>query len=260
MVLDQNLSEDALFDGKLRFYQPEKGYRVAIDPLFLAASVPARPGEHILDVGAGTGAALLCLLARVPECRLIGIELQRDLFNIAKKNIEANHVDQQAEMIAGDLARLPPRLQAASFDHAMTNPPFLSPDTSTAPPLRQRAGAHVESNLNLEDWLRMSILMIRDGGSLTLIHRAERLGNILQAIEGQLGDIVVYPLWPKNDGRPAKRVLVQGWKGTKGPLKLAPGLVVHEDDGRYSPIATSVLRAGKAMPLRPPRQEPTTHA
>ena len=260
MALDQVLSEDALLGGQLRFYQPEKGYRVAIDPLFLAAAVPARPGEQVLDVGAGTGAALLCLAARMPECRLIGIELQRDLFNIAKKNIEANRFDQRAEMIAGDLARLPPRLQAASFDHVMSNPPFLSPEASTAPPIHQRAGAHVESNLNLEDWLRMSILMLRDSGSLTLIHRSERLGDILKAVDGQLGDIVVYPLWPKNDGRPAKRVLVQGWKGAKGPLKLAPGLVVHEDDGRYSPMATSVLRAGKAMPLRPPRQEHVPHA
>ena len=252
---DQDLSEDALLDGQLRFFQPEKGYRVAVDPLFLAAAVPAASGDSVLDVGAGTGAALLCLAARLPECRLTGIELQRDLLRIATKNIEANGLSQRAEMIAGDLARLPPRLTAASFDHVMTNPPFLHTDSVSAPPDLQRAGAHVEGNLDLEGWLRASVIMIKKGGSFTLIHRAERLGEILQTLEGLLGNVVVYPLWPKADGRPAKRILVQGWKGAKGPMKLAQGLVVHEADGRYSTLANGVLRAGKAMPLRPPRQE-----
>lgn len=257
---DPDLSEDALLGGKVRFHQPKQGYRVAIDPIFLAAAVPAKPGDNILDAGAGTGAALLCLAARLPECRVTGIELQRDLLRIAATNIEANGFNQQAEMIAGDLGRLPPRLAAASFDHVMTNPPFLTADMATAPPERQRADAHVEGNLDLEGWLRGCLVMLRNGGCLTLIHRTERLGDILSGLSNKVGDIVVYPLWPKADGRPAKRVLIQGWKGAKGPLKLAQGLVVHEADGRYSTTANAVLRGGKAMPLRPPRQERQNHA
>ncbi len=255
MVDDQDLSEDALLGGKVRFFQPERGYRVAVDPIFLAAAVPAKPGEQILDVGAGTGAAMLCLASRVPDCRLIGIELQRELLRIANRNIEANGLAQRAEMIAGDLGRLPPRLMAASFDHVMSNPPFLAGDAATPPPVQQRADAHVEGSLDLAGWLRSSLLMLKNSGCLTVIHRADRLGELLGAIEGKVGDTVVYPLWPKADGRPAKRVLVQGWKGARGPLKLAQGLVVHEDDGRYTTIAAEVLRAGKGLPLRPPRQE-----
>ncbi|MGI9436456.1 MAG: tRNA1(Val) (adenine(37)-N6)-methyltransferase [Geminicoccaceae bacterium] len=259
-MVDQDLSEDALLGGQVRFFQPERGYRVAIDPIFLAAAVPMQGGERILDAGAGTGAALLCLAARMPDCRLVGIELQRELLRVAATNIEANGFSQRAEMIAGDLGRLPPRLTAASFDHVMTNPPFLTSDAATAPPDRQRAEAHVEGGVDLEGWLRGCGVMLKNGGCLTLIHRTERLGEILHALDGQIGDIVVYPLWPKADGRPAKRILVQGWKGSKGAMKLAQGLVVHEADGRYSTTANNVLRGGMAMPLRPPRQERRAHA
>jgi len=255
MVDDLALTEDALLNGKVRLFQPEKGYRVAVDPVFLAAAVPAEPGERVLDVGAGTAAAMLCLAARLGDCKLIGIELQRDLLKIANTNLDANGLQHQAEMIAGDLARLPPRLMAASFDHVMSNPPFLSADNATVPPIEQRAGAHVESTLDLEGWLKGCLMMLKNGGSLTLIHRADRLGELLSALNGKIGDTVIYPLWPKSDGRPAKRILVQGWRGAKGPLKLARGLIVHQDDGRYTNQAAAILRNGQAMPLRPPRPE-----
>ena len=255
MVNDPSLSEDALLGGKIRFFQPEEGYRVAVDPIFLASAVPAEDGEQILDVGAGTGAALLCLATRMPGCRLVGIELQRDLLRIANTNIQANGFEQRAEMIAGDLATPPPRLMAASFDHVMTNPPFHPADTSTASPSRQRADAHIEGKLDLAGWMKNCLMMLRNGGCLTVIHRADRLGELLAAIDGSVGDAVIFPLWPKGDGRPAKRILIQGWKGAKGPLRLAQGLIVHEDDGSYSEVANSVLRTGNALLLRPPRAE-----
>ena len=222
MVDDLDLSEDALLGGSLRFFQPENGYRVAVDPIFLAAAVPAEQGEQILDVGAGSGAAMLCLAARMPSCRLVGIELQRDLLRIANANIEANGFAKRAEMIAGDLAKLPPRLMAASFDHVMTNPPFQSADAGTASPVRQRADAHVEGQLDLTGWLKGCLLMLKSTGCLTIIHRADRLGELLSAIDGKIGDTVVYPLWPKADGRPAKRILIPGVEGCQRAAQARP--------------------------------------
>ena len=120
------LTDDRLLGGRVRFSQPTHGYRVAIDPVLLAAAVPAQPGERVLDAGAGTGAASLCLAARVPRCRIVGLELQRPLQRIASQNVTQNEFDGQVEMIEGDLQRPPPRLAAATFDHVMTNPPHLA--------------------------------------------------------------------------------------------------------------------------------------
>ena len=240
MTLD--LTQDRLLGGRVSLNQPAHGYRVAIDPVLLAAAVPARAGERVLDAGAGTGAASLCLAVRAPGCQVIGIELQRGLQRIAAANVVQNQLGDRVEMLAGDLVRPPQHFARGSFDHVMTNPPHLAAPAASAPPLPERAIAHVEGAVLLDDWLRACLRMLSPGGTLTLIHRAERLGDILASLGGSLGALVVYPLWP-GQGRPAKRVLVQGRKGSRAPLVLMPGLILHEE-GRLSAAAEAVLRHG----------------
>jgi tRNA1(Val) A37 N6-methylase TrmN6 len=245
-----DLTLDRLLGGRVLLSQPARGYRVAIDPVLLAAAVPARAGERILDAGAGTGAAALCLAVRVPDCQVVGIELQPALQQIAAHNVAQNRLAEWVEMLAGDLVRPPPRLAWGSFDHVMTNPPHLAAPATSAPALAERAIAHVESTVPLADWLRACLRMLKPGGTLTLIHRADRLGDILAALGGALGAIAAFPLWP-GQGRPAKRVLVQGRKGSRAPLALMPGLSLHQEGGRLSEAADAVLRHGEALRLRP---------
>jgi tRNA1(Val) A37 N6-methylase TrmN6 len=243
------LTADHLLGGRVRLDQPAEGYRVAIDPVLLAAAVPAAAGESVLDAGAGSGAATLCLAARVPGCRIVGLELQRPLQRLASDNVRQNEQGGRVEIIAGDLGRPPPRLVGASFDHVMTNPPHLAAASASAPPGAMRAQAHVEQALELAGWLAGCLRMLRPGGLLTLIQRADRLAEVLSALAGPTGDLVVFPLWPRAGARPAKRILVQGRKGSRGPLRLAQGLVLHEPDGRYSATAEAILRHAKALPL-----------
>jgi tRNA1(Val) A37 N6-methylase TrmN6 len=247
-VVDQ-LTDDRLLGGRLRFSQPASGYRVAIDPVLLAAAVQPLPYHRVLDAGAGTGAASLCLAARVPECRILGLELQRDLHRIASQNVTDNGLDRRVEMIRGDLEQPPPRLSAASFDQVMTNPPYLPAGEASPPPDRERATAHVETTVDLAAWLAACLRMLKPDGHLTLIHRADRLAEILAALLGRTGDVIVFPLWPAADGRPAKRVLVQARKGARGPLRLASGLVLHDADGSFGGVAQGVLRDGLELDL-----------
>lgn len=243
-----DLTDDHLLGGRVRFSQPARGYRVAIDPVLLAAAVTPMPYQRVLDAGAGTGAASLCLAARVPECRILGLELQRDLHRIASHNVTRNQFDRRVEMIQGDLQRPPPRLSAASFDHVMSNPPHLAAE-ETPSPHRERALARAETSLDLAGWLAACLRMLKPDGHLTLIHRADRLDELLAALLGRAGNVVVFPLWPAADGRPAKRVLIQCRKGARGPVRLVPGLALHERDGGFSAAAQAVLRDGLALDL-----------
>ena len=250
----EQLTDDRLLGGRVRFSQPAHGYRVAVDPVLLAAAVPARPGERVLDAGAGTGAASLCLAARAPDCRIVGLELQRPLQRIASHNVAQNGWDGRVEMVAGDLERPPPRLAAASFDHVMTNPPHLPAAATSASPNRQRALAHAETSLDLAGWLAACVRMLRSGGRLTLIHRTDRLNEVLAALLGRAGDVIIFPLWPAA-GRPARRVLIQARKDARGPLRLVPGLALHAAGGGFCPWVEEVLREGKALPLNEGEQD-----
>jgi tRNA1(Val) A37 N6-methylase TrmN6 len=251
--VSDDLTLDRLLGGRVSLSQPARGYRVAIDPIFLAAAVPVVAGERVLDAGAGTGAAALCLAVRVPGCKVVGIELQRRLQQIAAANVAQNGLGERVEMLVGDLVQPPPRFAWGSFDHVMTNPPHLAAQGASAPPLAERAIAHVEGAVPLAAWLQSCVRMLRPGGMLTLIHRGERLGEVLSALGDGLGGLVVFPLWPGDPQKPAGRVLVQGRKGSRAPLALMRGLVLHQEGGRLSAAAEAVLRHGEALVLRDER-------
>jgi tRNA1(Val) A37 N6-methylase TrmN6 len=243
--LSELSTRDGLLGGRVRLVQPETGYRSAIDPVLLAAAVTAIAGDHVLDAGSGTGAAALCLAARVPGCRIEGIERDGGLVALAR----ASAVDSEAEVTfnAGDLAAPPAEIREIAFDHVMSNPPFLGIGRGTPPPEPGRRAAHVES-LDLAEWLAACRCRLRPGGRLTLIHRADRLVEIMAGLGQGFGDIAVFPLWPRADAPTARRIIVRARKGARGPATLCRGLVLHEPDGGYSEAAEAILRRAGPLP------------
>lgn len=244
---------DGVLGGRLRIRQPVDGYRAAIDPVLLAAAVPAKAGEQVLDVGCGVGTAGLCLATRVDGVRVSGIDLQRDLAALAAANARDNGLAGRVDFMAGDLLRPPPRLAAGTYDHIMANPPFVAAGRGNPPPDPGKAVAAVEGEARLADWLRFCLAMVRPKGSVTVVHRADRLDELLALMRQGLGALTVFPLWPGGtpaaDGRPkpAKRIIVSGRKGIAAPLSLLPGLVLHTADGTYTDEAERVLRDGAAL-------------
>lgn len=254
-------TEDRLLGGRVVLAQPAAGYRAAIDPVLLAAAVPARGGETVLELGCGVGAAALCLLARVPGCRVVGLELQPALVVLAHRNAVGNGVDDRLAAVEGDLRDPPAALLAlaptpAGFDQVMLNPPFLPAGRHTPPSDPMAATACQENTAELAQWIAAAYRRLRPGGGLTLIHRADRVDDVCAALAERFGAVELIPLWPKA-GQPARRVLVRARKGSRAPATLSSGLVLHQADGRYTAAAEAVLREAAALTLPP--DQPTGH-
>jgi len=234
-------TEDTILDGTVRLRQPAAGFRAAIDSVLLAAAAPVADGERVFEPGAGVGAAALCLARRVAGAHVTGIEAAAGLVRLAGDNIRLNGMAGRVEIMAGEVGQaLPPRV-SPPFDHCIMNPPFLDAGRANPPPDPGRAAALVEGDGGLAPWVACARRVLRHKGIVTVIHRADRLDDLLAALAPHFGDIVLYPLWP-HEGEYARRVIVRGRKGTRGPLVLAAGLVLHRPGGAYTETADAALR------------------
>ncbi len=245
---------DDFLGGCIAVVQPRSGHRAGSDAVFLAASVPARAGERVLDAGAGAGVAGLCLLARVSGVHVTAVEIDQQLVALAERNAAQNGFGGQFRAIAADLTSRGKVLSDAGlkregYHHLIANPPFYAETRVRAAPDAARRTAHVMLEGGFRAWVRFFAAMARPNGLLTLIHRPDCLGELLALLDGRFGGITVFPLYPKA-GEAATRIIVQAKKGSRAGLSLLPGLVLHEADGRYTEAAEAVLRGGASLDLR----------
>jgi tRNA1Val (adenine37-N6)-methyltransferase len=250
MFAEEELSDDKFLCGRLRLLQPLKGYRAATDPVLLAAACPANPGESVLDLGCGAGAAALCLGLRVQGLSLAGLEVQADYADLARRNAARNGI--AFEVQEGDLARIPKVLRR-DFDHVIANPPYYAPGGSPSPIPGRAKAMQVETPL--ADWVAAATRRLRPGGWLTLICGADGLPQVLAAMGSKLGSAAVLPLAAR-EGRPALRIILQARKGGRAAFRLLPPLVLHAgaahdgDRESYTAEANAVLRDGADLVAR----------
>ncbi|MEZ5667531.1 MAG: methyltransferase [Alphaproteobacteria bacterium] len=241
-------TDDRLLGGRVSLRQPRRGYRAAIDPVLLAAAVDARRGATLLDAGLGTGAAALCLLARRPDLRVIGIEADPAACALAEDNARANGVADRLQVRCAELDAATRAMAAAGEAVAgvLTNPPYLPAGWADPPAVAGRRAAHVEG-LDLAAWTAACARTLRRRGALTLIHRADRLDDAVAALAGAgFGEIAVLPLWPK-PGADAGRVILRARHGIRAGARLLSGLVLHRPDGTYTDEAQAILRDAAAI-------------
>lgn len=235
--------DTTILGGRVKVKQPAQGgLRVTMDTVFVAAACPAKPGDHIGDLGAGTGAAGLCVAARVGNVKLGFVEIQADFAALALQNAALNEIE--ADSATADI-----RGHKAQYDHIVCNPPYQDESAHDASPdeKRQKAVGRQGDEATLADWIACASRCLKARGSLSIIHRSDALDDMLIALRAQgFGAIEIWPLAPYAN-KDATRVVLRAFKGRKTKLKLHPAIVLHEGVEKYSAAATEILSHGKAL-------------
>ena len=246
---DAELSTDAFLGGRVQLRQPINGYRAGVDPVILAASLPAKPGQSVLELGCGGAPGLCCLGARVPDLQLTGLEIQPGYAELARANLALNGLT--GNVLIGDVESPPPALRALRFDHVMANPPYLRATGRRGSDAADRELA-LAGQTPLRDWVATAARRVKPGGTVTFIQRADRLPELMTAFEACMGSLECLPLSARA-GRAPGLVLMRGRKDGKAPFRLHATLHMHANDVHmrdaddYAEYFSAVLRGGQAL-------------
>jgi tRNA1Val (adenine37-N6)-methyltransferase len=246
------VTHDHLLKEAVRITQPVDGYRVGTDAVLLAASVSTDNGR-ILDMGAGVGGVALCIAHRLAGVQITAVEKDTDIAELADINITDNGFSSRIRLIKGDVTTMPAVL-AASFDHVVSNPPYHDV-RGTRPRNRARALAHMGEDTSLEDWVKAAIWAAKPRARISFICRADRAAELITLFETHgAGETLIFPLWPRH-ASPAGRVIIQVRRGVEGPGAILPGLVMHNDKGGFTEMASRIMVGDALFVIHPARPQ-----
>lgn len=235
-----------MLDGRIRLRQAASGYRAGMDAALLAAACDIPEGGRVIEAGCGVGGALLAAASRRPGARFVGLERDAAAADLARQNVTLNDLADRVTIVEGDVERGFRALDLPPFDAVISNPPYFDDPAALRAPAPEKSGAWMADG-GLAAWTGFCLKAVREGGTITLIHRADRLADLLALLAPKAGSFKIRPIHPFADA-PAKRVIVRAIKTGKAPLVLLPALVLHErDGGRHTAAAEAILRGQAAL-------------
>jgi len=245
------VTEDAFLGGKLRLRQPKSGHRAGHDAMLLAAATPACPGDRVVDFGAGVGAAGLAVATRVAGLKLVLVEIDEGLAALARANARENRIAAEThalDVTSGAESFASAGLAPDSADVVLMNPPFNDASRHRASPNKARGIAHIAAAETLEEWVHAGRRILRSGGNLAMIWRADGLTDVLAALGRGFGSLVILPVHA-DAVSPAIRLLVRATKGGRAPTRLLAAFVLNDETNRPTPAARAILAGERPLPL-----------
>jgi tRNA1(Val) A37 N6-methylase TrmN6 len=250
-------TKDSFHRGGFEIVQPKDGHRAGLDCLLLGASLPKNPVGMLADLGAGCGAAGLAALNLSRDIDLVGIELNDIMFNFLQRSIDlpsnarfkSRVKTRQADVTKSGTARLEQGLEDNAFDYVIMNPPYNT-ENHRPPADSLKAEAYMMGDGGLDAWFRTAAAILKPGGTFSLVYRTENIASILACSQGRFGNLELMPIHSKAN-EVAKRVLVRSVRGSRGPLTILPGFVIHNQDGSFTPQAEAIFDGEKQLAFLP---------
>ncbi|MEM6811545.1 MAG: methyltransferase [Pseudomonadota bacterium] len=228
----------SVLNKRLTLNHLPNGFKTSMDSVLLASACPIQPKQSLLDLGCGVGGAGLCVLARVPEVELTGIDIQADQIDLAEENAAGNNFAEKCEFLCSDIREYKNQY---AFDHVIMNPPYLNKGAHLKSPHPEKSAAMGHDDATLEEWMKTAHYSLKSKGSLTIIHRADQIDHVLALLDKKFGATEIIPLWPKQ-GTAAKRVIIRTFKDRYSPATLHAGLTLHDEEGDYTIETNRILK------------------
>ncbi len=213
--------------GKLKIFQPKKGFRFGIDSVLLAYFLNLKPSQKILEIGAGSGIVSFIALTRFSGCKIWALEKENIFLECLKRNIFINNFENQIFIVAGDLLEPPFKLE--TFDVVFSNPPYFKIDTGRESPYENRNLACHEKTFNLEIFIKKTYQILKNRGSLFLIFTAFRLAELIYFLKKYKLEPKILRLVHSYPGKEAKLVLIRAVKNGGEGIRIYPPLYIYQE-------------------------------
>ena len=232
---------DYLFHGSLKVLQKEKGYRFSVDSPLLAHFVTLRKGERVVDLGTGSGVIAMILALRFAEVNIAEVEIQREMANIAGRNIELNGLGNRIRVYPGDVKRIEEIFDPRSFDVAVFNPPYRRLNSGRINPNQERAVARHEIRGTIDDFLVSAGYLLKDSGRVYIIYPASRGVQLIARMRKNGMEPKKLRVVYSSNSSGAAFILAEGVKGAGEEVEIMPPLFIYGSDDRYSEEMDKIL-------------------